>query len=190
MAIINLPEELFTIIDEYANTKITFKQYKRKKTTNPVIKTIKYKCNLCAKYKNHRQIQHFSILYHCATKHQLIMDRCKKRTCYNDLQVANSYKILSDRYRILDTSRYTEAYGYNYKNIINYNNVVNRLAYHFAFIREYNNKDEWHYNQFMVNNNFKSNKRFIKPVQKIRFKGNEINKPTLHYKLYGLSRTF
>jgi hypothetical protein len=54
---INLPDDIFNIIDDYSGTKITFKQYKRKKTTNPVIKSIKYKCFQCGKYKNYKQIK-------------------------------------------------------------------------------------------------------------------------------------
>ena len=157
--IINLPTEIYNIIEDYSNIKINTKWIKTKKELR--VKNIKYKCGICGnKSLQFRQMNIFQ-----DKDYLLIMDECKnKDRCrkYTEKNRGHWWNNVEDQKHILDRNRATLFWGYNYQNHLNKMKVIRNLQRLFINIRYHYKEEEGSNHNGYVYNNIYTSKSFYK----------------------------
>ena len=156
--IINLPTEIYTVIENFANIKINTKWVKSKKELR--IKTIKHKCGACKRDTlQFRQMRIFG-----GTYYNHIVDVCKNADNCSKYCVSNNIDWmgnLEEHKEYCHNNRATEIWGYNFKNEINKKMVIRNLQRLFTKMRYHYDEKKQSYHTGYVYNNINTSKSFF-----------------------------
>ncbi len=138
MNIVDLPNEIFQLISEFSNTEFEIKQLKNKKLRIP---KIKYKCEMCHRFRNFNHIE--------VKDRKYIRDVCRNnKNC--DKYIEDNYAS-DDEYPnwvrycdIREEYKYTERYGINYEHKMKKDILITEMNQLFKSARLVNKKTKQH----------------------------------------------
>lgn len=156
--IINLPTDIYTIIEDYSNIKINTKWIKTKKELR--VKVIKYKCGVCKRERQFRQMR----IYQDKNYH-LITDLCKNSSnceLYCESKNIDWDRKLYEHGKRIDENRAIELFGYHYQIKLNQKRVIRNLQSLFVNIRYHYDEEKSDTHTGYVYNSIYTSKGFYR----------------------------